>query len=100
MRILCCKNVEMSLQRNCDAPSFSDCGQDSEGTIKWVHNPFPNDMDDILFDSLFDEDDYKFGHKQDESNDDCQKHTQENLKWFFFKTLCLILKYLHFFVFN
>ena len=48
---------------------------DSEGTIEWVHNPFPNDMEDIFFDPLFDEDEFKFGSECKESNNDCLTNT-------------------------
>ena len=59
------------LQNNINAPSFSGYGWDSEGMIEWVHSPFPNDMDDIFFDPLFDEDDCKFDSECEESDDSC-----------------------------
>ena len=61
----------LSLQSNIDAPNFSGYGWDSERTIEWVHNPFPNGMDDIFFNPLFDEDDYESGSECKESDDDC-----------------------------
>ena len=67
----------LSLQSNIDAPNFSGYGWDSEGTIECVQNPFPNNMDDILFDPLFDEDDYESASACKESDDD---YTRECLK--------------------
>ena len=56
------KNVEIvfAKQYGC-APSFSGRSLDSEGTIEWVHNPFPSNMNAIFFDTLFDEDDCESG---------------------------------------
>ena len=68
------KMWRLSLQSNTDAPNFNGYGWDSEGTIEWVHNPFPNDVDDIFFELLLDEDDYESGW------------------WFSYETLHLILK--------
>ena len=66
------KNVEIvfAKQYGC-APNFSGCSWDSKSTIEWVHNPFPSNMDDIFFDTLFDEDNCESGSKCEDSDDDC-----------------------------
>ena len=46
------KMQRSSLQSNINAPNFSSYGWDSEGTIEWVHNIFPNDME-IYFSILY-----------------------------------------------
>ena len=58
-----------SFQSNVDASNFSGYGWDLEGNTEWVHNPFPNDRDHIIFDRLFDEDDYESGSECEESDD-------------------------------
>ena len=57
-----------SLQSNINALNFSGYGWDSEGTIEWVHNPFPKD---IFFDPLFDEEDFESGSTCEESDNHC-----------------------------
>ena len=64
-----------SLQSNINAPNFSSYGWDSEGTIEWVHNLFPNDMEDISLDPLFYGDDFEPGSECEESNNDCWTYT-------------------------
>ena len=61
----------LSLQSNINAPSFSGYGWDSEGTTEWVNNSFLDDMEDIFFNLLFDEDDFESGSECEESDDDC-----------------------------
>ena len=65
------KMWRLSLQSNINAPSFSVYGWDSVGTIEWVHNSFLDDMEDIIFDLLLNEDDFESGSECEESDDDC-----------------------------
>lgn len=66
------------MQSNIDAPNFSGYGWDSHGTIEWVQNPFPNDMDNIFLNPLFGEDDYESGSECEE-NDDIVRLIHKNI---------------------
>ena len=65
------KMWRLSLQTNINAPNFSGYGWDSKGLIEWVHKSFPNNMEDIFFDTLFGEDNFESGSECEESDDDC-----------------------------
>ena len=69
------KMKRSSLQSNINARNFSSYGWDAEGTIEWVHNLFPNDMEDIFFDPFFDGDDFKPGSECEESDNDGWTYT-------------------------
>ena len=69
------KMQRLSLQSNINAPNFSSYGWDSEGTMEWVHNIFPNNMEDIFFDPLFDGDDFEPGSECEERDNDCWTYT-------------------------
>ena len=69
------KMQRSSLQSNINAPNFSSYGWDSEGTMEWVHNIFPNNMEDIFFDPLFDGDDFEPGSECEERDNDCWTYT-------------------------
>ena len=59
-----------SLQNKILVPSFTVYGWDPEGSTQWVHNHFPDNMADICFDLLLDEDGCESGIKNDKSHDD------------------------------
>lgn len=59
-----------SLQNKILVPSFTVYGWDPEGPTQRVHNHFPDNMADIFFDLLFDEDGCESGIENDESHDD------------------------------
>ena len=53
---------------------------------------YQNDVDDTLFERLFEEHDYESGSECEENNYDRQMYTCEYLKWFLYETPYLILK--------
>ena len=60
----------LSLVNNTDAPSFMSHGRNDQGGIQLIGHAFPDDMSNIFFDPLFDENENESRSENESGSDD------------------------------
>ena len=56
-------------KKKIDEKSFANHGWDEYGNIRWIDQPFPDDISGIFFDNLYDNEQYDFGSDNEERDD-------------------------------
>ena len=57
--------------RNVVHPDFKVCGWKENGELLWIDEPFPKDIEEIVFDSRY-QDQHDYGN-ENESNDELEE---------------------------